>query len=326
MEQEKAAIDRIILSIGDAHMLAPRRINNQEDRTLLVQIYKAAMHDDITGDNSDFHNLAATYAKHNDFGAAFEIVKKGLLQYPYDIDLLADGIKYGANCNQIAECEKMLDTLFKRPFAFWNWRTFTFAVDYLLLSLNWEAPENAAPVLKKALDISKKFQETLPSEERGYVCEADVYICQSRIDEAKKVLHHAIFEIPNLIMPQCCIKYADILLEIGDFETAINVAEKGLMVSAQQQPTARTGYFSYISALSKDALIHQQNAFGDESRIRDTYNDYLVANRLLTANPIYIENIKTRTSILSVKSGVPFEGENSDEIKDILRMMERIKK
>ena len=96
----------------------------------------------------------------------------------------------------------------------------------------------------------------------------------------------------------------------GEFQKVIEVCTRGLIDTAQDQPTARTGYFCYLSALAKDALIHRSGDF-EEKRVIDAYTDYRTAYKLLKSTPGYIENILNRTEILSAKSGIPFIIENS---------------
>lgn len=298
----------IILSVGDAHRLAPEFPNSEGDRKTLKMIAEAVISDSsIVGDNADYHNLAATYAQIDDYLHAFNITIKGLRQYPYDCDLLADAIKYGSKCGKVSECKTYLNVLLSRPFEYWNWRTFTFVIDFYLLSTTWDEVSEIQSTLDEALAIARKYQEVLVSEERGYVAEAEVYLTSVNVDKAMEVLHKAIYENKDMLTPQCCIKYADLLSERGEFERVIDVCNRGLIVSAQDQPTARTGYFCYLSALAKDALIHRDFAFADEKRIYDVYSDYKTSYQLLTNSVRYIHNIEDRTRILSAKSGIPCE-------------------
>lgn len=308
-----------ILSVGDAHRRAPEIVRSDEDRGLLKEISQIVLSDaSIVGDNADYHNLAATYARLDDYISAFEIVSKGLKQFPYDVDLLADAIKYGSKCGKVTESKGHLSTLLSRPFTFWNWRTFTFVIDFYLLSIAWEDPETIEETLQEALKIAKQYQTLAPAEERGFVAEAEIYLASSDVESAINVLKCAIYD-------HRCLKYADILAERGEFEKVIEVCTRGLIVTAQDQPTARTGYFCYLAALAKDALIHRDSAFKDEKRLLDVYTDYKVAYKLLKATPRYIENIHDRTAILSAKSGILFNNDDdvssNDKLKGLVELL-----
>ena len=302
----------LVLSVGDAHELAPEVLNNPSERVLLKSIYKAVIeNNDIFGDYADYHNLAATYAKVDDYKSAYEIAVKGLNQYPFDIDLLADAVNYGSKCNKIQKCEEYIEVLLSRPFVFWNWRSFTFVIDYYMASLSWVEPEHIQAAFDMAINMAKKYQETLPNEERGYVAEAEIHLKKADFVSAEEVLRKAIFGVESLIAPQCCLKYVDILSEKGDYQNVIEVAKKGIASTAQDQPTARTGYFSYLSALAKDALLHQDQDFNNQDRVLNIYSDYKIADSLLVNTPAYIFNIHIRTHILSIKTGIPYDSESS---------------
>lgn len=311
-----------ILSVGDAHRRAPEIVRSDEDRCLLKEISQIVVSDaSVVGDNADYHNLAATYARLDDYMSAFEIVAKGLKQFPYDVDLLADAIKYGSKCGKVTESKEYLSVLLSRPFTFWNWRTFTFVIDFYLLSITWENPETTEETLQEALKIATEYQTLAPTEERGFVAEAEIYLASSDVESAINVLKNAIYEHQEILTPQCCIKYADILAERGEFEKVIEVCTRGLIVTAQDQPTARTGYFCYLSALAKDALIHRDGAFKDGKRILDAYIDYKTAYKLLKTTPRYIENILNRTEILSAKSGISF---SIDDVSSDVKLKELV--
>jgi tetratricopeptide (TPR) repeat protein len=317
--------DSLVLSIGDAHNLAPENIGDPRDRQLLKDIYRFATENkDILGDDSDYHNLSATYAKSDDYLAAFGIVEKGLTQYPYSIDLLADALHYGSYCMKTDKCEDYLEKLLSRPFSLWNWRTFTFVIDYFLDSINWIGVDDIKTAMEKALNIAKKYQETLPHEERSYFAEADIYLKQSSYELAESVLHKAVFESGKLVSPQCCMKLADILSEKGEYDKVIEVVKRGLTVTAQDQPSVRTGYLCYLSALAKDALINQEQCYDNKERVADAFADYRIAFSLLGSTPTYISNIQTRTQILSVKSGVQFKIDSDGKITELLQQMQRL--
>lgn len=323
MDKSTNNSDITILSVGDAHRRVPEVIRNDNDRMLLKKVSDIVVSDSsIIGDNADYHNLAATYAKLDDYLSAFNIVIKGLRQFPYDVDLLADAVKYGSKCGQIEESKKYLSTLLSRPFVYWNWRTFTFVIDFYLLSITWENPGTIEKTLQEALKIAREYQKLTPAEERGFVAEAEIYLASSDVDGAISVLKKAIYDCEGILAPQCCIKYADILAERGDFKQVIEVCRKGLIFTAQDQPTARTGYFCYLSALAKDALIHRDAAFSDERRVMDAYIDYKTAYKLLKVTPRYIENIIDRTEILSAKSGIPFEIEGNMDGEKLEKLVE----
>ena len=322
---EKANVNQdaniCILSVGDAHRKAPQYITKDEDRIVLKKIVETVVSDaTIVGDNNDYHNLAATYAQLDDYISAFDIVDKGLRQFPYDVDLLADAVRYGSKCGKIRESKPHLATLLSRPLEYWNWRTFTFVIDFYLLSITWEDPETIEITFQEALKIAKEYQKLNPTEERGFEAEAEIYLASSDSEKALDTLKKAIYDLTPMLTPQCCIKYAEILANRGDFENVIEVCNRGILSTAQEQPTARTGYFFYLSALAKDALIHRTGNFTEEKDILEVYTDYKVAYKLLKSTPTYINNIRVRVEILAAKSGIPFDFDTNEKLERLANL------
>ena len=79
-----------------------------------------------------------------------------------------------------------------------------------------------------------------------------------------------------------------------------------------------------MSNLSKDALIHKENVFGDEARIKDAFSDYVAAYSTVVS-PTYQSNIKTRVRILSAKSGIPGPVLRNQEDELLSRLSSRLK-
>lgn len=316
----------IVLSIGHAHTLAQYATATQNYIDLQAIVEAVLTNANIFGSAAEYHNLAAEYARIDDYYSAYRIVEKGIIQqYKYDIDLLADAIRYGSYCNKYSDCEQYKDALKARPRGAWNWRAFTFLVDYLNEKVGTAEVENIMPILDEALEITHEYQRVLKAEEKAYIAECEVRLLRERYiresenpgssnladDEykaAKDALRKAIFGLDNssngsIVAIQCALKYADMLFEVRKYQEVIDVCVRALGY-VETQPTARVAYFKYISALSKDALVRQDNAFADRKRVEDVLNDFLVAYQVIN-EPTYEKNIKTRATFLSVESGIP---------------------
>lgn len=107
----------------------------------------------------------------------------------------------------------------------------------------------------------------------------------------------------SIVAVQCALKYADMLFEERKYQEVINVCAQALEY-VETQPSARVAYFKYISALSKDALVRQDNAFADHKRIEDVLNEFSVAYQVIN-EPTYEKNIKTRATFLAAEAGIP---------------------
>lgn len=316
----KGTTDFIVPSIGVAHEMTQLAIQ-KDDYVTLRKIYQYISSDNtIWGNADDYHNLATEYAKIDDYLPAYKIVEHGLQQYPFNIDLLADGVYYGSNCQEYDNCEKFIKILADRPSGTWNWRAFTFTINYYKNKPDWT--EDSTIILDSyhaALAYAKICQQVLPKEEKGYLAESEIHLLlenyyrgndkekkSSQADEeheaALSILLSAIKQ-ETFCAVQCCLKYADLLFEERQYENVISICDQALQYG-EAQPSARLGYFVYLSAQSKDVLIHKNKAYNDFDKIKDVMQDYDAAYRSMDVMT-YCNNIKNRATILSAKSGFP---------------------
>ena len=326
----------VVLSIGHAHTLA-EECTRQDNYIELYEIAELVLNSaNMFGRAAEYHNLSAEYARHDDYFNAFRIVEKGLNQYPNNIDLLADAIHYGSYCGKITECEKYKVEMKARPRGAWNWRAFTFLIDYLQEQAEMAPIEKVMPLLDEALEIAAEYQRMLPLEEKGYIAEYEVRILRQRyIREstdpnavkdadaeycaAKSALKKALNN-DDVVAVQCALSYADLVFEERQYEETINVCSRALEYS-ETQPSARISYFKYLSALSKDALIRKEKAFADLKRVDEVLSEFLVVYKIIQ-EPTYEKNIKIRASLLAAEANIPlpegFDGGTGSELRSLL--------
>lgn len=112
--------------------------NIQIDNEDLLRICDSIINSEsIYGSSSDYHNLAVSVARKGFYLQSFTVVQKGLKLYPYNIDLLADAVYYGSSAGKFSECEEYAKILLSRPLALWNWRAYTFMIDYYMDKTDW---------------------------------------------------------------------------------------------------------------------------------------------------------------------------------------------
>ncbi len=102
------------------------------------------------------------------------------------------------------------------------------------------------------------------------------------------------------------------MLPRGNFDEVIRATQLGISYSAQEQAGVNVAYLFYLSALAKDGKLHKEggDAYFDEARIKDIYLDYMLAEKSFDENrSAYIENINTRTTVLRIKTGIPYKTE-----------------
>ena len=186
--------DFAVLSVGQAREMA---VLLRNDNNALMEIKDCVLtQDDIRGDAEDFHNLAVVYTRdYDDYVSGFAIVEKGLRQYPNNIDLLADAIFYGSSAGEYDKCEEHAKKLESRPIALWNWRAFTFLVDYYLQKPDWEDldQDKILDLLDDAVSYSEMAQAVLEGDaevERGYLSEYKVRMARKRFYSASAAIYH----------------------------------------------------------------------------------------------------------------------------------------
>lgn len=274
---------------------------------------------------NSYHNAASRLAKENKFGQASEKVKEGLRFYPGNIDLLADGVKF---CD-IATRTECFESLNRIGYNYWNWRAFTFCIDCLVEQIS-DADKSDPAISKqldvlrdKALTLADEFVRLWPCDERAYKARADVLKTKGSTGRNKAMdYYESIFfstggeqgGLPSYPMAQCCVDYADMLSEDGEYENVINVCRIGIAGTAQEQPSASTAYLYYVKALAEDALIHRDTVGALEEEVFDrrkilastALKDYSIAYRLFMLDGLnaYNTTILSRSVILSTKTGL----------------------
>lgn len=313
-----------VLSIGAAHTLFSQIRNNNKLKKLLAETVLNA--ESMVGGSDDYHNLAVEYSREDDYLTAFSILEKGMAQYKFNIDLLADAVYYGSNAGQYQKCEEYAKILQDRPRALWNWRAFTFLIDYYLEKADWT--EDISEMLKNtniALALAQDYQAYLPEEEKGYNAEYKVRMVrkcffreykleaeneetrnkyeQQEKDEQKFAEEALLRAINAKSFPavQCCVKYADSLFESCRYEEVIPICKQALAY-AEVQPSVNLGYLLYLRALAMDAVVHQRGLY-DESHVNEVYQAYEVAKRANSGRSAYTRTISSRMDILAGLTG-----------------------
>lgn len=263
----------------------------------------------VTGTAAEYHNLASEYARKDLYDYARIVAIAGTRKYKYNVDLLADIVKFGSQSQAWESCKKAYDRLQDIGKKKWTWRTYTFAIDYLQSRMEQEDAECAKLTYAEAMKLSESYKGL--RDERAWVAEAELYLFVGETDKAITTLKDGVKKIA--VAPQCCLKLGDLLLERGRYHDVIKYAAIGARGTAQEQPTASTGYLYYISALAKDALIHQDafdnpdvsgKGFLNSVAVSDALLDYDIAKSLMSDRPIFYNNIRQRTTILTMKSGL----------------------
>ena len=297
--------------------------------------------DRILGSENDYHNLSVEFDRQNCTPFAAGIATIGCKFYPMSTDLLADTIKYSQLIGDTECCKRGLELLDKIDRKYWNWRTFTFVIDFLKDTLSSATSmEQFEANLTKAKQYIKDFKTYIPYDERSFVSEAELYEKQNNRNEMIKILEEGIKNVG--VAPQCCMKLANAYLELGEYEKVYQYAQKGIIAATQDQPTVSMGYLYYLSALAMDAIrikAKQEGKSIDTNDIQNILISYQTADKLFInegrMDVAYRSAIRAKLIILGMESGILEMSEKSqsvqsqkdskDNMTDFLKLLEVLK-
>ena len=135
-------------------------------------------------DANDYHNAATEHAKNNRYTAAAELCKKGLAKFPGNIDLLADVLHYSASAGDTETAGEYLQLLLAQDRRRWNWRAFTFTLDFLM-----EAPDVDERLCR---ELIADYHRLLPYEEKAYVAESELEDMLGNHERSLEILREAL--------------------------------------------------------------------------------------------------------------------------------------
>ena len=295
-------------SIGEIH----NALTNGEIRPEEAYQYIDEYNKDVPGSETDYHNLGVEFSRQNceKFAAAVSLI--GLETYPMSPDLLADAIKYSQEIGDVASCQTVIEKLKNVDASYWKWRTFVFVIDFLKDSLGYSKDmESFKDNLKLAEKFIEDFKRIIPHEERAYVAEAELYQNQNDYERAITALRNGIETVR--VAPQCCMKLADIYMELGKYDEVEKMARKGVLATIQDQPTVSIGYIYYLLAMSMDAqrIIRRDSEDEDrmtEEEIKSIVKAYVTADRLFVnegrEGVSYRRTIRAKRIMIEMEEGI----------------------
>lgn len=322
------------INIYDAESIVDSIINNSQndvneygDLTYEESNYKklydiAVMFEDnnitFLGNADNYHNLSVSYAKEDCFDSACKILNKGIEEYPYSVDLLADFLKYGIQWKKYYSlCEKYYERLKSISFSEWNWRAYSFSIDYLLdkKSRNYSISKE---IKSEALSLADKFiyNASLEYLDQAYFDKSTIYKSYGEDDKEKETLE---FGANNSTRAsKCCLRLSDIEFNSGNYKKAIDYIERCWRV-LDTMPRINRGYTFLLLALSKTSeFLKDFDAAKDiddvsEKEIELLYKDFNSA--LDNVDGIYKDTIKTVVRILEAQTGVKNKFNNQSDFE-----------
>ena len=239
----------------------------------------------LVGDSDDFHNFAVSISKTiNDNSKSCFIIQQGLEIHPYNTDLLADALRYGYSCGEKEKCNEWYKTLQSIDKSRWTWRAFSFSVDYLLSKWISTAENNYS--INDILSLVKEYQKTMPYKEDAWLCEFDVYDGTNQREKGIAVLEEAIGRFKYC--PRCWLRYADILIDNGDFEKAEPIIEK-MRRNPKTREAINISYLYFIDAQCQIARLNRTD--DEEEQNQMVWNIYKTFRKALSSHGLRAANI-----------------------------------
>ena len=258
---EREDNEMFVSSIKDANTLLAQHMYptsaNAKYRRQLVD-YITDPDNCVYGDPDVYHNFIMDLFRVGDFSAAIKVCDFVLSRAPKNMDMLADAIKACGDSCQFELGEKYLEKAMAIPKELWHWRLFLYGIDFLHTKLKAH-PDNDN-LYQRAYALSEEYIEKFPADEHGYNQQAELLVTRNKRDEAIKKLYTFITATNplglnggELICAQCCVTFLNLMDDSSDYDKIIEICDKGMACTTQEQPSAAIGFFIYRKALALDA-------------------------------------------------------------------------
>lgn len=223
-----------------------------------------------------YHNFVMDLFRVGDYDLAIQVCDYALAQAPYSRDILGDALKACGGSSQFERGDEYLKRALQIPRERWSFRLFLYSVDFLKTKLS--AYPMDEDLYQRALSLADDYIRYFPFDEHGYNQKAEIMILMNQREQAVAELKRYIFEAQpdekdsrsELITAQCCVTLLNILDDSNNYDFIIQICEKGLRNTTQEQPSASIGFFMYRKALALDAKAHTEGF-----RVPDTVTDAL---------------------------------------------------
>lgn len=294
--------------------------DNPAARASITETVKELIAQETQVGNADqFHNFAVALGSGGFDALACDVLDCALQRFPMNVDLLADYLIYGIDCERFEECAKHFRTLEMIGQDDWTWRCFAFSIVYFnrLRDNLARTPEERKAYREKAGELAQAYQKYLPYEEGGY--RESAKLLQKDPDAMLKVLNEALANEVIGSCPTCAFEKAEILFGRKKYAEALDAINRSLEDSFNQtQGGVNENYLHFLRGLCEYALLLQKTRSGnavDESTVLRIYADFNLSLRELDGN--YREKVKTRTENLVEETEIPVP-DNMDRLLELI--------
>lgn len=253
----------------------------------------------------EYHNEGVDAARERDFQHACDVVVKGEEEFPGNIDLIADCIHYSSLCSRDDIAGEYYKKLRQLPWKCYNWRAFSFAIEFLLKDFK----KNEAEIR----EIIEKYKKYIPYDERAFESESELEEKLGNTEKVIDILTEAINRFPNA--SQCALRLLEYQFDRGLYDEALITARYGLSC-IETQPSVNLPFFALCEALLLDHQLHIQRINGEEitkTEINSLAEKYgILAKDFKNDLHHYQSVIKVRRNLLTfINSGEACEDNDS---------------
>ncbi len=272
------------------------------------------------GNSDQFHNFAAALGGNGFDSLACDVLDCGLARFPMNVDLLADYLIYGIDCERLDKCAAHFATLESIEQSEWTWRCFAFGIVYMnrLRDSIATTPEERNSYKKKAAELARAYKKHLPYEEGGY--RETAKLMAKKPETMLKLLNDALSNDQIGSCPTCAFEKAEILFKQKKYEEAREAINRSLDDSINQtQGGVKENYLLFLRGLCDYALLLQGIRDGQpikEETVLGIYSDFNKALRELDENYRAKVKIRTQDLVEDTKVQVP------DDMERLLDLIE----
>ena len=224
---------------------------------------------------------------------------------------LADLIRYGISSGQYHLCDEPYLTLSQISKSRWNWRAFSFSIDYLIEKINHiETDEEQYKLKHQALVLADQFIEKEKSDQ-AYFKKANILSVfygegEEELTEGD-VLQIGLEQVR--VAPKCALRLADIMFDKGEYQKSIENLQKCCINTFNPQPDINSSYAFLLLALSKASKIFSENQEGNnpefEALVHSMYKDFHTAIRN-GLNDTFSRTANTAIKVIEAQTGYEY--------------------
>lgn len=269
------------------------------------------------GSPNQYHNLAVSFARANQYGFACDVIRLGLNHYGESQDLLADFLEYASKCGRMDEAKDCYDKLMDMDRASLNWRAFDFSIDYLSAKLLKTSDKAEQQNINNRIDeLLSEYQSYHSDDEKAYL--AQYLVSDSRNEkDAINVLQEKIAK-KEFSAPRCTLKLAEHFFKAGKYEEAERYIKDGKRWVTSSELAVEPGSFYTLAALCGICRIYeddieklkQEKDDALEKRVRSVYKDCAAADAIYHKHRFReYKELEVQRDVLEKLSGIPYDEE-----------------